>query len=133
MMLPASGVTGQGSNDGAAPPRCRSAAPVPALVPLALVGGAVAAVVGVPGVEFPVLNAGAVAAVIPGIDLPAVSGPLVGGPLIGGPLVGGPLIGGSLVAVALIRRWLLHRVLRIPHDCPSLPRTGSCPVAIVNS
>src|SRR5215467_1183639 len=129
MMLPASGVTGQGSNDGAAPPRCRGAAPVPALVPLALVGGAVAALVGVPGVGLPVLSGGAVAAVagVPGVDLPAVSGPL-----ISGPLVGGPLVRGALVAVALIRRWLLHRVLRIPHDCPFLPRTGSRPVAIVD-
>src|SRR5215467_7005518 len=123
MMLPASGVTGQGSNDGAAPPRCRGAAPVPALVALALVGGAVAAVVGVPGVGLPVLSGGAVAAVVPGIDLPAVSGPLISG----------PLVRGALVAVALIRRRLLHRVLRIPHDCPFLPRTGSRPVAIVNS
>src|SRR5215472_231073 len=130
MMLPASGGTGQGSNDGAAPPRCRGAAPVPALVALALVGSAVAAVVGVPGVGLPVLSGGAVAAVadVPGVDLPAVSGPLISGPLIGGPLVRG-----ALVAVALIRRRLLHRVLRIPHDCPFLPRTGSRPVAIVNS
>src|SRR5215467_4527785 len=135
MMLPASGVTGQGSNDGAAPPRCRGAAPVPALVALALVGGAVAAVVGVPGVGLPVLSGGAVAAVagVSGVDLPAVSGPLISGPLIGGPLIGGPLVRGALVAVALIRRRLLHRVLRIPHDCPFLPRTGSRPVAIVNS
>src|SRR5215467_3018490 len=125
MMLPASGVTGQGSNDGAAPPRCRGAAPVPALVALALVGGAVAAVVGVPGVGLPVLSGGAVAAVagVSGVDLPAVSGPLISG----------PLVRGALVAVALIRRRLLHRVLRIPHDCPFLPRTGSRPVAIVNS
>src|SRR5215467_8083220 len=132
MMLPASGVTGQGSNDGAAPPRCRDAAPVPALVALALVGGAVAAVVGVPGVGLPFLSGGAVAAVVPGIDLPAVSGPLISGPLIGSPLIGGPLVRGALVAVALIRRRLLHRVLRIPHDCPFLPRTGSRPVAIVD-
>src|SRR5262249_7230023 len=123
MMLPASGVTGQGSKDGPPPPHFPSAAPVPALGPLALVGGGVAADVGVPGREVPVLRHGAVAAGVPGVHLTAVSGPLVGG----------PLIGGSLVGVAVIRRWLLPRVLRIPHDCPSLPRTGSCRVAIVNS
>src|SRR5262249_30069682 len=104
---------------------------VPALVPLALVGGAVAAVVGVPGVGLPVLSGGTVATVVvvSGVELPAVSGSLVGSPLIGGPLIGGPLVCGALVA--LIRRWLLHRVLRIPHDCPSYPRTGSRPVAVV--